>query len=107
MSKTIRTTSTQRLAVVSAGTTKLVRTTQTRRIAVALAGIRGPGGGPVYVHTQSVANSSWTVAHNLGRNPLVTLFVGGELVLGRVTFPTVNSALVEFSTPLTGTANCY
>lgn len=44
MSKTIRTVTDRRVAVVSAGVTKLVRATDVRRIAVAAAGIRGPAG---------------------------------------------------------------
>lgn len=77
-------------------------------------GVRGPagedgppGGGPQYTHTQSVANSSWTVAHNLGRNPDVATIVGDEIVDGRVTYPTLDSALVEFSSSVSGVALCY
>lgn len=71
------------------------------------AGANGISAGPAYVHTQSLANSSWTIAHNLNRNPMVELIVGGAIVNARVTFPTLDSALVEFSTAVTGTANCF
>jgi len=73
-------------------------------------GIQGPKGddaSPSFVHTQTFLNSSWTVTHNLDRRPLLQLIVGGEVVAARVTYPSLNSALVEFATPVVGTANCY
>ena len=70
-------------------------------------GIQGVPGGENYVHTQSSANSSWTVTHNLGRNPIILLISSGEQIYGRISYPTSNSALIEFGSAITGTAHCF
>ena len=70
-------------------------------------GAPGSGSGPAYTHTQTDAQSSWTVAHQLGRKPLVDVHVSDEQVIARVTFPNSNSALVEFNAPANGRALCF
>ncbi|WP_228895608.1 hypothetical protein [Acidovorax sp. Leaf73] len=42
-------------------------------IATAYVGPPGPPGGMTYTHTQAIATAVWTVAHNLGRRPSVSV----------------------------------
>ena len=42
-------------------------------IAMVIAGKPGTGAGAAYTHTQASAAAVWTVAHNLGRWPSVTV----------------------------------
>ena len=108
MSQLVRTLTDRRVVVAVGEQLKVVRTSTERRVVVALAGIRGPGGsGPSHTHTQAVAQSSWTVVHNLGRHPLVDVEVSNEAVQARVTYPNNTSALVEFTSPQIGKAYCY
>lgn len=66
----------------------------------------GTGGGPGYLHTQSVADTVWTVNHNLGvLTPSVTLADGSGLeFLAQITFVTVNQLTVTSSAAIAGTA---
>ena len=89
------------------GAIKLLRTVEVHRVVVAQAGIRGPGGGPAYVHTKTTPSSTWTVQHNLGRNPKIAVFVGGAEVFAPITYPDVNTAIIEFGSAESGQALCY
>lgn len=85
----------------------------TETIEIVEAGPQGPIGpagvcdGPAFTHTQTSAQSSWTVVHQLGRKPMVDVQVSDEQVIARVTFPSANAALVEFNSPATGVALCF
>lgn len=67
-----------------------------------------PGNGEVqYTHTQSVASDTWTVNHNLGYRPAVSvLSVGGKLMLADVVHTSANQAVVSFDQPTPGQAVC-
>lgn len=72
-------------------------------------GIQGPpgsgGGGARYVHTQGSAATTWTVNHNLGFLPQVTvLSPGGIEVEAQVTHTSANQAVITFNTAQTGQA---
>lgn len=74
-------------------------------------GMQGPQGDPgvveEYVHTQSSASTTWTVAHNLGRKPLVTVLSPGNVeIRGDVTHLTDNTLVISFNTALTGVVRC-
>lgn len=63
------------------------------------------GASSWYLHTQSVADSTWTINHNLGYRPDVALFtVGGVNFSAEVSHPTVNQAVVTLVSPLAGSA---
>ena len=67
--------------------------------------IGGGGSDPHYVHTQSAAATRWTVNHNFGKYPAVTLLtVGGIELVGTVTHTSVNQFTVDFDTAQAGTA---
>lgn len=65
----------------------------------------GPAGGDVYVHTQSVAASTWIVTHNRGRRVGVTVLDDdNRVVLTDIEHGSLNTTTVTFSVPTTGTA---
>lgn len=58
-----------------------------------------------YVHTQGVANSSWTITHNLGFYPNLTVVdSGGSIVEGEITYTNSNSLTVSFQASFSGIA---
>lgn len=63
------------------------------------------GASSGYLHTQSVADTTWTINHNLGYRPDVALFtVGGVSFSAEVSNPTVNQTVVTLVSPLAGSA---
>lgn len=72
-------------------------------------GIPGPSGSSLarYTHTQISPLATWTVAHNLGLRPNVTIATtGGQEVWGEVLHLSANTLMVNFDTPLAGAATC-
>ncbi len=60
-----------------------------------------------YVHNQAVASGTWTITHNLGKRPAISLLsVGGLAVWGEVLHVDTNQALVYFDNPFAGSAIC-
>ena len=57
-----------------------------------------------YVYTQTTPDTPWTITHHLGYNPSVTVIIGGEEVDADVTHPDLNTVLVTFAEPQSGTA---
>jgi hypothetical protein len=58
-----------------------------------------------YVHTQSVSASTWTVTHNLGFFPAVSVIdSGGSVVEGDVSYISVNQVSIAFSSSFGGKA---
>lgn len=66
---------------------------------------QGPAGvsDAAYIHSQAVAASVWTAAHNLGKYPAVTVTdnLNAEL-LADVSFPSLNTVQVAFSSARSG-----
>lgn len=55
------------------------------------------------VYTQSVAASTWTVTHNLGKYPQVTIIDdNGVAMVGTVTYTSLNAISVTFTSAVTG-----
>ena len=75
-------------------------------VEVLIPGPQGPAGsGSAYIHTQGSAATTWTINHNLGFRPGVTvLSVGGMEVEAEVTHATVNQTLVNFVVATAGSA---
>ncbi len=70
-------------------------------------GPQGPSGtsGAGYVYTQSVPSSTWTIAHNLGFYPSVTVAsTGGVEVEAEVAHISTTLTEIRFLIPFTGTA---
>ena len=58
-----------------------------------------------YNHVQGVASSSWVINHNLGFYPNVTVQdSAGNIVEGEITYTTLDSITVTFSTAFSGEA---
>lgn len=58
-----------------------------------------------YTHTQSGASSTWTINHNLGYYPSVSVVDSGEnLVIGDVTYISTNTLSVSFTASFGGKA---
>lgn len=68
----------------------------------------GTGGSDVsYVHDQLTPATTWTVAHNLGQWPSVTVVdSGGNLVWGDIDYVNDNTVTVSFSVSFGGRAFC-
>jgi hypothetical protein len=71
-------------------------------------GPAGPAGtGSAFPFTQPTPSSAWTVNHNLGFFPTVTVYsVGSVEVEALVTHTSLNQTVISFSTPTAGTARC-
>lgn len=65
-----------------------------------------PGSAPqAYVHDQAFPEAVWTIVHNLGFNPNVTVVdSAGTVVEGSVTYPGLDTVIVEFAFPFGGKA---
>ena len=58
-----------------------------------------------YVHSQNVASSLWSVVHNIGKIPSVSVVdSGGSMVIGDIHHVDTNSCTIAFSSAFTGTA---
>lgn len=65
----------------------------------------GSGVGGSYVHTQMVADNTWSITHSLGFRPQVSTFdTSDDEIEGEVTHIDVNSLTVDFNTNVSGVA---
>lgn len=61
--------------------------------------------GASYVHTQSVPEADWSIAHGLGRYPSVTVVdSAGTVVFGNVEYVSANQVVVHFNGAFGGSA---
>jgi hypothetical protein len=57
------------------------------------------------VHTQNVTSTTWVIAHNMGFYPSISVVdSGGTVVVGDVTYDSVNQVTVRFSVAFSGKA---
>lgn len=63
-------------------------------------------GDKSYTHTQNSADSSWTINHNLGKRPSVTVTTAatGAQVIGEVTYTNNNTLVISFEASFNGVA---
>ena len=77
-------------------------------VAAAEQGPPGPPGisaGASYLHTQSAASDTWTVNHNLGFRPAVSLLnAGGREMWAEVIHTSINQFVAYFDSPVSGIA---
>lgn len=60
-----------------------------------------------FVFEQVVASSVWRVTHNLGKKVSVTIVdSAGTAVIGEVSFEGLNTVVVTFSAPFSGSCYC-
>jgi len=67
----------------------------------------GAGGDKAFSHTQSASASSWTINHNLGKKPSVTIttLATGAQVIGEVAYTNNNTLVVSFAAAVSGIAH--
>lgn len=75
------------------------------RGAVGALGPAGPVGG--YTHTQASPDIVWTINHNLGVKPVISLYTtGGVEFEGQITHINDNQAVVNLAASIAGSARC-
>ena len=105
----------QEVLVVGDSCKELV--TEVARIELLTEGVQGPPGPPgpqgpsggvggsIYEHHQPIASMVWTVAHNLGRRPSVSVTDNlGQIITGDVRYIDSNIIQIIHSVPTVGHA---
>lgn len=64
----------------------------------------GGGGGSTYRFDQAVAATVWSITHNLGQYPAVSVTVGGVEVDADVQYLDANRVQIAFTVAVTGSA---
>lgn len=59
-----------------------------------------------YLHEELTPNGSWTIQHNLGVLPNISILIDDEVIAVPVLHSDINTAIVSFSTPQSGKAIC-
>ena len=87
-------------------TSQVVTATPTKTLLTAgFRGSSGVDGDRHFVHNQGGANALWTITHNLGKYPAVSVVdSAGSLVEGDVSYVSINVLTVEFSSAFSGVA---
>lgn len=77
-------------------------------LTIYLVGTQGvPGPGVRYEHNQTVPSAMWTVNHNLGLRPQVSvLSSGGVSLLTEIVHTSLNQFLIYFDSPNIGQVIC-
>lgn len=58
-----------------------------------------------YVYEQSTPATQWTINHNLGKNPSVTIVdSANDAVFGEINYPNINTTILTFSAAFSGKA---
>lgn len=86
--------------------TSVVQSLQNQVSRATLVGPQGPPGqADTYVHTQISPTINWTIDHDLGKYPSVTIVdSAGSTIVGEVTYINNNQVLVSFTAAFAGTA---
>jgi hypothetical protein len=58
----------------------------------------------LFIHTQAVAATVWTINHFFGIQPMVSVDVGAALVETQVDHPSASQTVITFGVPMTGIA---
>lgn len=63
------------------------------------------GGDKTYIHKQVIASNTWEITHNLYKYPSVSVVdTGGNVVIGDVEYISLNTLVIKFTAPFSGTA---
>ena len=74
-------------------------------ISEAVVGLPGTGGDLRYTHEQTTPSATWTIEHNLGKNPSVTIVdSSGNEWQTAVEHISANECVARFSAPFAGRA---
>ena len=67
--------------------------------------LQASAGGDTYVHSQDTPLTTWSITHNLGKRPSVTVVDSGNtVVFGEVNYVDDNNVTVTFSAGFSGKA---
>lgn len=56
-----------------------------------------------FTFTQSIASTTWTINHNLGRIPVISVWVDNKIIVPKQTqFVDNNTIIISFSAPKAG-----
>jgi hypothetical protein len=95
-------------AVGGASPPEIATTSQAVEISVSPAVVfeGGAGGGDKnYYHVQAVPSTAWTIPHGLGKRPSAAVIdTGLNRVFGDEEYPDLNTMVIRFSVPFSGTA---
>ena len=103
------------IELVEVDTDVLQVVASTTEVQVVTIGIQGPVGpqgpagpatpGTTYVFEQNTPATTWTIVHNLGQYPSVTVVdSGGSVVIGAVDYIDTNTCVVSFTMAFGGRA---
>lgn len=82
-----------------------VSVTQTSSGLTVQSGSPAPVTHSTYTHSQPSASSTWTIVHNLGCKPSVTIVdSGGNVQIGEVLYDSDNQVTVTFAASFSGYA---
>ena len=71
---------------------------------VSVQGISG-GSDAHFIYTQNAASDTWSIAHNLGKKPSVTIVDSADSVLyGSIEYTDLNNLTINLSAPTSGKA---
>ncbi len=89
----------------SSGSAEIIDQTTYDDVLKVMQGIPGPPSSGSQEYQQASASDTWTIAHNLGRKPLVDIFsVGGLGIIASVIHLSNNVVQVLFDAPTAGYA---
>lgn len=70
-----------------------------------IGGDPGSGDDVHFVHNQITPSAAWTITHNLGKHPSVSIVdSAGTMVVGDVTYHDLNSLTITFGSAFSGKA---
>ena len=95
------------IKIVNANTVTVTLNTPVTGRALILSGHNDGSPKPTYsfIHYQQVSETEWIVDHNLGREPIVRVFVGNHEVQPQsIVHSNNNSLIINFSAPTAGIA---
>lgn len=96
-------------APADGGVSQVLRQADGTRIIRVASGPPGPSGPPgvSFTHTQSSPSADWTVNHNLGANPVVSVrSAGGVEVEAEVVHTSLNQLHIYLAAPAVGSVRC-
>lgn len=97
---------------VSGGTKQVVEVDPPAEYTAVVQGGPGPAGPPgpggtAFNYTQSASATVWTVPHNLGYRPTVTVYSpGGQVILAQIDTISLNTLQVTVNPASTGYVRC-
>lgn len=69
--------------------------------------VKSSGSDAHHQHSQQTASAAWNIAHNLGKNPSVTVTNSADVeVIGDIEYVDLNNLTITFTSAFSGKAYC-